>query len=80
MVIFELCITNLTQAIQPVLNLCLTFLFVQAAVSKVMSIHSHESTKKGDILLFLPGKEEVETACSLIHKYNEDGDLVSLVK
>lgn len=55
-----------------------TDLFVDAAVSKVLSIHDEEFSKKGDILLFLPGKEEVEQACSLLVKLNKNRDLMVL--
>jgi pre-mRNA-splicing factor ATP-dependent RNA helicase DHX15/PRP43 len=38
--------------------------YVEAAVRTVLQIHQHE--KKGDILLFLTGEEEIEDACKRI--------------
>ena len=46
--------------------------YVRAAVEKVVSIHTAEWTRKGDILLFMPGKEEVEQACSILQKLAPD--------
>lgn len=46
--------------------------YVRAAVEKVVSIHTAEWTRKGDILLFVPGKEEVEQACSILQKLAPD--------
>ena len=37
-------------------------------MEKVVSIHTTEMSRKGDILLFLPGKEEVEQACMMLQK------------
>ena len=42
------------------------------AVEKVISIHVSELARKGDILLFLPGKEEVEQACMILQKQAPD--------
>lgn len=43
-----------------------TDLYIDAAVAKVLEIHKAHRKKMGDILLFLPGKEEVEQACSML--------------
>ena len=46
--------------------------YIKIAVEKVVSIHTTELARKGDILLFLPGKEEVEQACTLLQKAAPD--------
>ena len=46
--------------------------YIRTAVEKVVSIHTAEWTRKGDILLFMPGKEEVEQACMILQKLAPD--------
>ena len=46
--------------------------YIRAAVEKVVSIHTAEWSRKGDILLFMPGKEEVEQACMILQKRAPD--------
>jgi HrpA-like RNA helicase len=46
--------------------------YIEMAVEKVISIHVSELARKGDILLFLPGKEEVEQACMILQKLAPD--------
>ena len=38
----------------------------------MVSIHTAEWSRKGDILLFMPGKEEVEQACMILQKRAPD--------
>jgi len=40
--------------------------YIDMAVEKVVKIHQENHSRTGDILLFLPGKEEVEMACGLL--------------
>jgi len=40
--------------------------YINMAIEKVLQIHTENLARTGDILLFLPGKEEVETACNLL--------------
>jgi len=48
--------------------------YVQAAIEVCVLIHTQEGP--GDILLFLTGEEEIETACAEIHERVDDGLLV----
>lgn len=52
--------------------------YVEAAVRTAVQIHSYEET--GDMLVFLTGEEEIETACKTIRKEVErSGDTVGIV-
>ena len=46
--------------------------YIETAIEKVVQIHTEHLTKKGDILVFLPGKEEVEQACCLLAQVAPD--------
>jgi len=50
--------------------------YIESAVEKVVKIHTENLARTGDILLFLPGKEEVELACGLLS--NRCTDLMAL--
>jgi ATP-dependent RNA helicase DDX35 len=43
--------------------------YIERVVDCVMAIHQYES--EGDILVFLTGKEDIETAISLINEHME---------
>lgn len=46
--------------------------YVDEVVNKVMKIHTRKPL--GDILVFLPGQEEIEACCSMIRKRNRNVD------
>jgi len=46
--------------------------YVDLAIEKVVQVHTENLSRTGDILLFLPGKEEVEAACGLLAKRSPD--------
>jgi len=50
--------------------------YINMAIEKVLQVHTENLSKTGDILLFLPGKEEVETACNMLA--NKSPDLKAL--
>eukprot|EP00929_Paragymnodinium_shiwhaense_P106647 TRINITY_DN7220_c0_g1_i1.p1 TRINITY_DN7220_c0_g1~~TRINITY_DN7220_c0_g1_i1.p1 ORF type:complete len:696 (-),score=153.23 TRINITY_DN7220_c0_g1_i1:408-2495(-) len=51
--------------------------YVQSAVDVCVLIHTHEPA--GDILLFLTGEEEIETACALIRDGVSDEDAIDVL-
>jgi len=46
--------------------------YIESAIEKVVQIHTEHMAKTGDILVFLPGKEEVEQCCSLLREKAPD--------
>lgn len=51
--------------------------YLEAALSTVLQIHEHEpvsddNEKNGDILVFLPGQEEIESMATLLKQYLSD--------
>lgn len=47
--------------------------FVVLAANVVM--HIHKNGDRGDILVFLPGEDEIEQLCRLVRKYAQDLDV-----
>ncbi|EFY93735.1 ATP-dependent RNA helicase Prp43 [Metarhizium acridum CQMa 102] len=50
--------------------------FVVAAARLVVAVH--EDNKPGNILVFLPGKAEIEAACNLLRRYTKDLNIFPL--
>lgn len=50
--------------------------YLQAAIQTTLQIHRTESS--GDILLFLTGQEEIETACEMLQQSNRDSSMCIL--
>ncbi|KAK7418465.1 hypothetical protein QQX98_003957 [Neonectria punicea] len=50
--------------------------FVVRAASVVVNVH--EKDKPGNILVFLPGEDEIEKVCTLVRKYTRDLDVFPL--
>ena len=48
--------------------------YIDAALSTVLQIHFHETEESGDILVFLPGQEEIEDLAALLRYHLEEED------